>query len=365
VHSVTLLSSREEALAFPTGDVLLGFCGECGFIENLAYEPELQDYSRDYEETQAFSPRFNEFANQLARRLIETYGLRDKDLLEVGGGKGDFLALLCELGPNRGIGVDPAYMPGRLDSEALDRMVFHREFFGAESTHLTGDMVICRHTLEHIGPVREFARLLRDSAARTEGCVVFIEVPDTVRVLSERAFWDIYYEHCSYFTRGSLSRLLGGVGLQPHRLALDFDGQYLVCDASVGSEPRGTVDDRHLVAREIAEFAPSSRAVIDQWRSHLSDLQRDGRRVVLWGAGSKAVAFLNAIGGGQDEVACAVDINPNKHGTFLAGTGHACVAPRYLVDYRPDVVIATNAIYMDEISAELERLDLRPRLVSL
>ena len=59
VHSVTLLPTRQEALAYPTADVLLGLCRECGFIQNLVYTPEVQDYSRDYEETQAFSPMFN------------------------------------------------------------------------------------------------------------------------------------------------------------------------------------------------------------------------------------------------------------------------------------------------------------------
>ena len=33
------------------------------------------------------------------------------------------------------------------------------------------------------------------------------ELPDSRRVFDEVAFWDIYYEHCSYFTPGSLARL--------------------------------------------------------------------------------------------------------------------------------------------------------------
>ena len=38
--------------------------------------------------------------------------------------------------------------------------------------------------------------------------MLFVEVPDTMRILVEGAFWDVYYEHCSYFTLGSLGRLL-------------------------------------------------------------------------------------------------------------------------------------------------------------
>ena len=45
--------------------------------------------------------------------------------------------------------------------------------------------------------------------------MVFFELPDTERVLTEAAFWDIYYEHCSYFTPGSLARLFRRTGFEP------------------------------------------------------------------------------------------------------------------------------------------------------
>ena len=43
--------------------------------------------------------------------------------------------------------------------------------------------------------------------------VVLFELPDVERVLREVAFWDVYYEHCSYFTLG-----LAGPPVPPHRL---------------------------------------------------------------------------------------------------------------------------------------------------
>src|SRR6185437_8502311 len=38
-HSCLMLSSREEALAFPRGDIELGFCGGCGFIGKVRFDP--------------------------------------------------------------------------------------------------------------------------------------------------------------------------------------------------------------------------------------------------------------------------------------------------------------------------------------
>src|SRR5512135_2889232 len=78
VHSCMLLESREAALAFPTGDLRLAFCPDCGFIGNLAYDGRLQNYAPGYEEQQSFSPYFNDFARGLATQLIERNNIRGK-----------------------------------------------------------------------------------------------------------------------------------------------------------------------------------------------------------------------------------------------------------------------------------------------
>src|SRR5687768_14143900 len=59
VHSCLLMSTAEEALAYPKGEIELAYCSVCGFISNLAFDPKRLDYSASYEETQGFSPHFN------------------------------------------------------------------------------------------------------------------------------------------------------------------------------------------------------------------------------------------------------------------------------------------------------------------
>jgi hypothetical protein len=60
----------------------------------------------------------------------------------------------------------------------------------------------------------------------------------------------------------------------------------------------------------------------------LADWRATARpEVVLWGGGSKGVAFLTTLGQSLDDIAYAVDINPIKHGTFMAGTGQEIIAP--------------------------------------
>ena len=368
VHSCVLVSSREEALNFPTGRIRLVFCASCGFIFNADFDGSLLDYSRDYEETQGFSSRFRSFAQDLAGRLIDRFDLHGKEILEIGCGKGEFILLLVELGPNRGIGIDPAYVPERTNSEAAERITFIQDFYSKAYRGLAADFICCRHTLEHIPDVGEFVRLVR-GAIGERGTPVFFEVPDTRRVLREAAFWDIYHEHCSYFTLGSLARLFRSSGFEVSDLALGFDDQYVLLEARPSSNGNRwrTSDEEEPVselAAEVERFRASYQQTVVGWAERLERWRGQGRRVVVWGSGSKGVAFLTTLGI-SDEIAYVVDVNPFRQGKFMIGTGHAIVAPESLANPAPDVVIVMNPIYVNEIRDQLERMGLRPEITSV
>src|SRR5665648_37417 len=178
VNSCILLSTEQEALDFPRGDVVLGFCKSCGFISNLAFNPLKVTYSSVYEDQQVFSSTFNVFAQGLAERLIDKYQLYNKTILEIGCGKGDFLVLLCELGNNSGVGIDPSYIKGRVLSKASDRLEFIADYYSQRYSNYQGDFVCCRHTLEHIPNVFEFVNEIRKSIGDSLDTNVFFEIPD-------------------------------------------------------------------------------------------------------------------------------------------------------------------------------------------
>jgi SAM-dependent methyltransferase len=367
VHSCLLLADREEARRFPRGDLRLGFCGDCGFITNTAFDPTLHSYSTRYEETQGCSPRFQRFAKDLAAQWVERYALRDKVVVEIGCGKGEFLELVCDVGGNEGIGIDPSYVPGRLDPGRSARITFVQDFYSEKYGDLAADAIICRHTLEHIHPVADFMRTLRASIGDRTDTIVLFELPDVLRVLRETAFWDVYYEHCSYFSLGSLARLFRATGFEVLDLSLAFDDQYLLLEARPGEsshEPFAVEDDFGALAEAVDHFQRTFASQTAGWRDELVGAVKEGRRAVIWGSGSKGVAYLTTLGI-TDEIEYVVDINPRKQGMFMAGSGHPIVGPDFLRDYRPDLVVVMNAIYTEEIRDHLARLGLAPEVVAV
>jgi SAM-dependent methyltransferase len=362
VHSCRLVETHEEALSFPRGSLRLAFCPDCGFITNTTYDAALQDYGVAYEETQGFSPHFRDFARALAERWIERNDLRGKTVLEIGCGKGEFLSLLCELGGNRGIGIDPAFVEERLEPKAAHRLSFIRDLYDERYAHLEADAIVCRHTLEHIAPVADFLALVRRTISDRSGTAVLFDLPDVLRVLREPAFWDVYYEHCSYFSAGSLARLFRRSGFRVVELERDYDDQYLVIDALPGADdgarPLPLEETPEELREDVAGFTRKLAEITGRWRAQLGAARADGRRAAIWGAGSKGVSFLTTLDL-REEIAYAVDINPYKQRKFLAGTGHAVVGPAHLVEEPPDLVVAMNSIYLREIRAQLDGLGLQ------
>jgi hypothetical protein len=111
-------------------------------------------------------------------------------------------------------------------------------------------------------------------------------------------------------------------------------------------------------------FAAAAARSQAAWLDRLRNWAAAGQRTVLWGSGSKAVAFLTTLGL-RDEIEHVVDINPYRVGKFLPGTGQKIVAPAFLRDYRPDHIVIMNPIYRGEIENELARQGCEPAVYTI
>ena len=163
-NSCLLLESRDEAERYPRGDMALTFCQSCGFLFNADFDPQLSEYSARYEETQGYSAKFVEFAKDLAQRWVDKYDLAGKNVLEIGcGSMGEFLQFMVDAGAGKGIGIDPALNVERIEHQFPEKFEWIADFYSESYTHIQADAVVCRHTLEHISPVKQFMEMVRRS----------------------------------------------------------------------------------------------------------------------------------------------------------------------------------------------------------
>lgn len=367
MNSCLLLADRDAARNFPKGELALALCPNCGLIWNCRYDPALTTYSQDYEETQGFSPTFQAFIKELAADWTDRYSLGGGSVIEIGCGKGEFLVEMARAGIGAGTGVDPGVQPSRITDDVP--ITWIQGLFPQDLPELDADAVICRHTLEHIAPVREFLTSIRAAITDPERTILLFEIPDVQRVLDEVAFWDIYYEHSSYFSAGSAGRLFRAAGFDVLRIERAYSDQTLLVEARVrvgGAESAFPIEEEPAeLAAAAARFAADHQRMTRYWRDRIRAAKASGGRTIIWGGGSKGVAFLAALGSDSELVDGVVDINPFKQNQFMAGTGHRVLSPKSLVDLGPTLVIIMNDAYRSEIGQELAELGLAPIVESL
>lgn len=358
--------TRDEALRCPKGDIKLAFCRVCGFIWNLVFAPTRLDYTQKYENSLFYSPLFQEYSNTLARRLVNSYDLRNKGIIDIGCGKGDFLFLLCELGNNRGVGFDTSYEGIGDDQKAPDHVTIIQDFYSEKYADYKTDLICSRFVLEHIEHPKAFLKMLRNTIGDHQHVIVFFEVPNTALILRDLSLWDIIYEHCSYFTFDSLERVFTLCGFDVLALYDSYSGQFLSIEASPGNGQSKRVrisgDSLKEIIKQVDSFVDNINKQVESWQKNLEDFEAAGKRAVLWGAGARGANFLNMLKV-KGQIRYIVDINPRKHGKYISGTGQQIVPPEFLKTYRPDVLILTNAIYKKEIQKVVRSLGISPEFM--
>ncbi len=355
-----LWPDSESAKAAPRGDMLLSFCHRCGFVFNSAYDPEKLDYQPGYECSLHHSPIHREFLEQTADRLIESYDLHGKDIVEVGCGSGHFLQLLCERGGNRGWGFDPAIDEERVIKVGQQTVTLSRQYYDESRRDIPCDLLVSRSMFDQIPQPIEFLHSMRRTLGERSEARFYLDIPNTSYVFRHRSLWNLFYEQCSYFVKETLVNACDRTGFS----VLDAgeclgEGYYLYVEAKPSGDQEPPSDDveRLSVPGELVSLADHFADQRDGWRRRFDGWAEQGKRVVAWGSGGRAINFLNMTNAG-DWIDHIVDINPARHGGFVSCSGQQIIAPEALLEMCPDVVVITNGLYGAEIRDQVASLGL-------
>ncbi len=332
----TIVAAEQAAVA----GVVLAACPACGFVFNASFDNDLMDYDDGYQNAQDHSPQFQSYLDGIADLILQK--MRGDRIVEIGCGKGFFLNVLRSRGIDI-VGFDPTY-------EGEDPSIIKEYFNAATAVDVHADAIVMRHTLEHIESPWDFLKGLKSIVPPDTR--IFIEVPRFEWIVEHKAFWDVFHEHCNYFSETFFQQVFAGKA----DITKVFDAQYMLVSARLGDladRPSGVVQNKYpaLFAGEVESYGRV--------------LHQQGRHVV-WGAGAKGVAFANILDPQRRYIEAIVDIHPRKQGTFCPLTGHPVVAPG-AVEWgslrAEDSLWIMNALYKNEILASLPPLSCQVRIL--
>ncbi len=362
VHQHLILRDPDAARNIMRGDLHLVVCNECGFVFNAAFDAARLNYNQAYDNTQSCSPCFEQHMDTAIHNLIHERGVQQKRIVEIGCGKGLFLKKLVEKPEygNTGIGFDPSYVGPASDLDG--RVRFEKCFYGPDVSNVPTDIVICRHVIEHVSKPVDLLQTIWKALANSPGARLFFETPTVHWILEHEVAFDFFYEHCSYFTAESLTTAFNAAGFQVERVEHVFGGQYLWLEAVVPNSAPSVYKNAQDVPLLARQFGIAEAKRRDTWMEKIGDLARK-ERIALWGAGAKGVTFANLIDPGCETLCCVVDLNPQKQGGYLPGTGHPIVSCSDLAKYGVTVAVLMNPNYREENCLLLQQLGSDVKLI--
>jgi len=325
--------TEEDAKKAVTGDVVLVQCQYCGFVLNGEFNDELMRYDENYQNEQTHSHYFQSYLREIIE-LLKSKGLLSGKIIEIGSGKGFFIDRLLQNGVDA-IGFDPAYEG--------DNPRIIKDYFGDSYQAINADLVILRHTLEHIKKPLDFLHTIAKSNSYKGK--IFIEVPCFDWIRGKNAFWDIYYEHCNYFTTQTLRSMFTA----SHAGKL-FRDQYLYLIADFRDmKPYVTRDGKPVILTD-SLFAQG----FDRYRQFVAM----NKYLMVWGAGAKGATFVNLVDSDRVFIRGLIDINPKKQNRYIPKTAHKIYGTEALRSEKVRTILVMNENYLNEITNTVSNPDI-------
>jgi SAM-dependent methyltransferase len=345
-----VFQNRGAALSSPSGRFELGICKTCGFAANLAFDPAIPTYDQIYDNAVP-SAVFKRYYREIAQYLYETYPLSGGLVVDIGCGKGEFLAGLCDAFPDlRGLGVDPSCRAG-VSHDGRMRLV--NDIFRPGLIAERPALVVCRHVVEHIADPVGFLKAAKAGLADYPGVPFFVEVPDLDWIIGANAFWDFCYEHCNYFTIPSMSRAIAQAGFRLTAARRAFGDQYLWFEC-VNEAPLDLPKPQPAIAERLIAYSLSETALIERMIALIERLKAEGSVIAVWGMATKGVMFSMLVDRDGSRIDWCIDVNPNKQSSFTPLSGRQIQAPAALArePEREIVILVMNDNYAAEIKAQ-------------
>lgn len=328
-------------------------CPSCGLVQ---FDCEPVSYYRDVIRAGGFSTTMVELRRRQYRHLIETYGLEGKIFIEVGCGRGEFLAVLKEF-PVRAYGIE--HKRDLVQIAGNEGLSVSEGFTETEDTRIPEgpfDVFLSFNFLEHQPDPGTMLRCIHKNLR--EGGMGLITVPSLEYILKYDGYYELIHDHIGYYSFETLRFLLEDNGfqvLEEEMVNRDTISMIVKKTDMPGEEERKAKAVNRKAGPVDISGLKASRHYIDQEVNALVDrIHRDGKTIAIWGASHQGftLAATTQLG---DKVAYIIDSAPFKQGRFAPASHLRIVPPAYFHEEPVDAILIVAPGYTEEIAGIIRK----------
>lgn len=305
-------------------------CSCCGLVQHDLLPVS---YYKDVIRAVAYSEEMAQFRLSQLGSWINEYKLKDKKILEIGSGKGEYIELLKKAGALKVAGLEHSR---ESVSYAEEKGININQGYLGDKELEIGDekfsAFVIFSFMEHWPDLNKSLRALHDLLL-PDACGL-VEVPNFEFILNQGMYSEYTVDHIFYFDRDTL------------RLALEINGFKVQSMESVWHD---YILSAKVVRRKqinVDIFNKKQTEIIKELHIYTNKYEKND--IVVWGAGHQALAIMS-LAGLSDRVSHVVDSAPFKQNKYTPGTNLFIKSPDTLKIDKPKSIIIIAAAYSDEV----------------
>lgn len=312
-------------------------CPYCGLIQVLQTPV---DYYRDVIRAVAVSDDMREFRNDYFKEFVNFFNLKEKKILEVGCGCGEYMEIMKQF-TNNVYGIEHKHSSVE---NALSKGLNVFETFIEDSASIIPDRpyeaFYIMNFLEHIPNLSEFLRGIYNNLA--EDSCGLVEVPNGNFVIKNKMFSEFMLEHLTYFTSDTL------------RLTLESNGFEVLSCKSIWHDYILSAKVRKRKMTDVRAFDEHKKSLINKLKEMVISAVDNGENVAVWGAGHQALTLL-ALAEISDSVSFVIDSAPFKQNCITPVSHIPIYGPEAIKAEGISYVIIMAGSYSDEIKKIIDQ----------
>ncbi len=349
-------------------ELKVGFCSSCNMVQLVAQPEREMMFHQNYAFFSSTSTRMTLHFKEFAELVIKDHlKFPDPLVVEIGSNDGIMLRNFAKAGI-RHLGIEPS---ANVAQAAIKKGIATiAEFFDEElAQKIVGkygqaDAILAANVMCHIPYLHSVAAGIK-LLLKPEGVLVF-EDPYLGDIVEKTSYDQIYDEHAFYFSVASLGHLfeqyeLKVVDIMPQnvhggsmRYVITHEGMKEVSTAVIEQ----CAKEERLGLHSFGTFERLRQNIEysrDQLMELLSNLRREGKRIVGYAATSKSTTVTNYCGIGPDLVEFISDTTPIKQGKYSPGA-HISVRPyQEFCDNYPEYALLFAWNHAEEIMAKEQK----------
>jgi SAM-dependent methyltransferase len=320
-------------------------CSGCGLVQ-VTNKPVA--YYKSVIRAVGISKSMMKFRKKQFSKFLNKYKLKNKNLIEIGCGTGDYLNIFSKMNKNS-FGIEGSNKNYKICKNK--KLKVFKGFVNGQNYKIFNkkfDAFFIFSYFEHIPNLNDFIKGIHNNLK--EDAVGIIEVPNFEMILKKKLYTEFIIDHLYYFTKKTL------------KLVLECNGFEIIESSEIWNKYILSVIVRKRKPIQIKDFNALNKRLKIQLSKFIK--KYPSKKVAVWGAGHQALTVISLTNISK-KIKYIIDSAKFKQNKFAPGLNLKIVSPNFFRKDKIEAVIVMAAGFSNEVCKIIKSFNKKTSVVKL